>query len=233
MHGMDKIFDICNSIKESRMNELNDETIRQLEEEQETQRKKDNYKFLNIPLRYWSETLDTYKPNNESQTKALNECKSFIQCVKFKLFKTLVLLGTPGTGKTHLACSIVKQVGGKYKNASELVEELRCAKSFSAERTESQILEKYANYSLLVIDEIGRSINATDEKYMLYQILNARYNTQKATVLISNHSKKEFLQYIGFASADRLVESADIVEMNGESYRLTKRVINDTKPIIG
>jgi DNA replication protein DnaC len=71
----------------------------------------------------------------------------------------------------------------------------------------------------LIIDEIGRGIAATDEKYMLYQVLNARYNTRKPTVLISNHKKADFLQYIGVAAADRLVESAELVEMNGESYR--------------
>ena len=54
---------------------------------------------------------------------------------------------------------------------------------------------------------------------MIYQILNARYNTRKPTVLISNHKMQEFLQYIGAAAADRLVESAEIIEMNGESYR--------------
>jgi DNA replication protein DnaC len=61
---------------------------------------------------------------------------------------------------------------------------------------------------------------------MLYQILNARYNTRKPTVLISNHKKPDFLQYIGVAAADRLVESGDIVEMNGASYRRELRAPN-------
>ena len=43
-------------------------------------------------------------------------------------------------------------------------------------------------------DEIGRGISATDEKYMLYQIINARYNTRKPTVLISNFTKADFFE---------------------------------------
>ena len=78
----------------------------------------------------------------------------------------------------------------------------------------------------MVIDEIGRGIASTDEKYMLYQILNARYNTRKPTVLISNFTKADFLQYIGVAAADRLVESAEIWELNGESYRRELREQN-------
>ena len=69
----------------------------------------------------------------------------------------------------------------------------------------------------------GKKITATDEKYMLYQIINARYNTRKPTILISNFTKAAFLKYIGVAAADRLVESGDIVEMNGESFRKLRR----------
>jgi DNA replication protein DnaC len=129
------------------------------------------------------------------------------------------MIGNAGTGKTHLACGIVRKCGGKYRTAPDIVEELRRAKSFTASETEAQIINYYGHTPLLVIDEIGRGINAMDEKYMIYQLLNARYNTRKPTVLISNHKKSEFLQYIGVAAADRLVESADMLEMNGESYR--------------
>ena len=87
----------------------------------------------------------------------------------------------------------------------------------------SMILHNLSSRSLVLLDEIGRGIAATDEKYMLYQIINARYNTRKPTVLISNFTKADFLKYIGVAAADRLVESGDIVEMNGESFRKLRR----------
>ena len=136
------------------------------------------------------------------------------------------MLGNAGTGKTHLACAIIREAGGKYRTAPDIVEEMRRAKSFTANDTEADIIKYYGHVSLLVIDEIGRGIAATDEKYMLYQILNARYNTRKPTVLISNHKKTDFLQYIGVAAADRLVESAEVWELNGESYRRELRAKN-------
>lgn len=58
---------------------------------------------------------------------------------------------------------------------------------------------------------------AAEEQYMLYQIINERYNRRKPTVLISNQTKKN-LQYIGIAAADRLTESAQVVELTGKSY---------------
>ena len=60
---------------------------------------------------------------------------------------------------------------------------------------------------------------AADEQYMLYQIINERYNRRKPTVLISNQNKKDFLNYVGIAAADRLTESAQVVEFTGKSYR--------------
>ena len=200
-----------------------DEEVAKLEEKQARREKLERYQKSGVPERYFNETLDTYKITNEMQATAAKAATNFLHAAKCGEFKSLVMLGNAGTGKTHLACAIIREAGGKYRTAPDIVEEMRRAKSFTANDTEADIIDYYAHVSLLVIDEIGRGIAATDEKYMLYQILNARYNTRKPTVLISNFTKADFLQYIGVAAADRLVESGDIVEMNGESYRKLRR----------
>lgn len=194
------------------------------QERKQTEREKwERYKKSGVPERYFKESLDTYKINNEMQATAATAATNFLHAVKCGEFKSLVMIGNAGTGKTHLACAIIREAGGKYRTAPDIVEEMRRAKSFTANDTEADIIKYYSHVPLLVIDEIGRGIAATDEKYMLYQILNARYNTRKPTVLISNFTKADFLKYIGVAAADRLVESGDIVEMNGESYRKLRR----------
>lgn len=200
-----------------------DAEIKRQEEEQEKRERIERYKKSGVPERYYTESLDTYQVTNEMQKAAAQAIGEFLIKIKCGAFRTLVLIGTAGTGKTHLACGVVRAYGGKFANAPDIVEEIRRAKSFSADQTEKQIIDSYSHKSLLVIDEIGRGIAATDEKYMLYQIINARYNTRKPTVLISNFTKADFLKYIGVAAADRLVESGDIVEMNGESYRKIRR----------
>ena len=201
-----------------------DAEIERIEREQAEAAKLDDYRRKSgTPERYHAESLDTYKATNEMQKRALQAARNFSHSAKCREFKSLVLIGSAGTGKTHLAAGIIREAGGIYRTAPEIVEELRRAKSFSAAETEGRIVNYYGGVSLLVIDEIGRGINATDEKYMLYQVLNARYNTRRPTVLISNFDKSAFLQYIGVAAADRLVESAEVVEMNGTSYRQTLR----------
>ena len=229
---MDEIINFING-KMLNFNEMTpeeikayDEEIARKEHEQDLHEKTVLYRKSGVPERYFSETLDTYKITNEMQATAAKAATNFLHAAKCGEFKSLVMLGNAGTGKTHLACAIIREAGGKYRTAPDIVEEMRRAKSFTANDTEAEIIDYYGRVKLLVIDEIGRGIAATDEKYMLYQILNARYNTRKPTVLISNFTKADFLQYIGVAAADRLVESAEVWELNGESYRRELRAQN-------
>ena len=200
--------------------ELHDIEILAQIAEQEKREANERYRKSGVPERYWDITLDGYRTDSEMQLNAHKCAIAYTTEIQRGEFKSFVMIGNAGTGKTHLGCGILREYGwGLYRTAPDIVEELRRAKSFTASESEAQIIKHYGQTPLLVIDEIGRGIAATDEKYMLYQVLNARYNTRKPTVLISNHTKTDFLKYIGVAAADRLVESAELVEMNGESYR--------------
>jgi DNA replication protein dnaC len=172
-----------------------------------------------VPERFFKESIDSYRVDDAEKYNALNKARLFIKAIKYGSFQTLIFLGNVGTGKTHLACGIIRECGGLYRLAPVIVEELRRAKSFKSTETETDILNKYGRINLLIIDEIGRSVSATDEQYMIYQIINERYNRRKPTVLISNQTKKDFLQHVGIATADRLIESAEVVELTGKSYR--------------
>lgn len=169
------------------------------------------------------ESLDTFATDTEERSRMADNARSFARAVNCGAFRTLALIGTAGTGKTHLACGILRECGGLYRTSPAIAEEFRRAKSFNARETEAGLLDLYGRCRLLVLDEIGRGIAAQEEQYMLYQIINERYNRRKPTVLISNQDKKGFLNYLGIAAIDRLTESADIIEFEGRSYRAIKR----------
>lgn len=181
--------------------------------------KQQRYERSGAPQRYWKETLYTYACESESQKRAAEVVTEFIDIVKAGTPRILVLLGPVGTGKSHLCCAAIRELGGRYMTAAELVEEIRHAKAFNADATEKQILERYAAGKLSVLDEIGRGVNAADEKYTLYGYINAIYNRYGSAIITSNFTKQEFLQYVGQAVADRLVEYGQIVELTGDSYR--------------
>ena len=229
MEGVNSyISQICGHLRNMTPEEMaaHDAEIERQERQQAEREKLERYEKSGVPERYFKETLDTYKITNEMQATAAKAATNFLHAAKCGEFKSLVMLGNAGTGKTHLSCAILRELGGVYRIAPDIVEEMRRAKSFTAAETEAEIIDYYGRVKLLVIDEIGRGISATDEKYVIYQLVNARYNTRKPTVLISNLGKSDFLQYIGVAAADRLVESAEICELKGESYRRELRAQN-------
>lgn len=195
-----------------------DEEIAELERKQAELEKLERYR-KQAPERYWKESFDTFIADTESRKAALKAARGFADAVRRGAFCSLVFLGAAGTGKTHLALGIVRECGGIYRLAPNIVEELRRAKSFTSRDTEAEIISCYGSARLLVIDEIGRGINAQEEMYMLYQIINERYNRRLPTVFVSNHAKKEFFNYVGIAAADRLTESARVVQFDGGSFR--------------
>lgn len=218
----EKLFDTFNAMTPEEAAAY-DAEIAAKEAQQREREKTEAYRKSGAPERYWTESLDTFLIQTDMQKKAAAAAAAFMRCYKTGVNKSLVMLGNAGTGKTHLACSIIRETGGIYRTAPDIVEEIRRAKSFNSIYTEADLMARYSKASVLVIDEIGRGISAADEKYMLFMLLNARYNTRRPTVLVSNHTRKDFLNYVGVAAADRLVECASIIEMNGESYRLKLR----------
>ena len=219
---MNKIKDINVFLNDFLSNITAEDDAKVLEYERRLQEEKRLAHYRQtVPERFYKESLDTYKVDDTEKRNALYKVRIFVKAVKYKRFQTLVFLGSVGTGKTHLACGIIRECGGLYKLSSSIVEEFRRAKSFTATETEADLLYKYGQAILLIIDEIGRSNSTLDEQYIIYQIINERYNRKKPTVLISNQSKKEFLQYIGIATTDRL--SAETVELTGKSYRAVIR----------
>lgn len=204
------------------MNPQNDAEIEAWERKQQEKAKDEAYR-KQAPERYWRESLVTFRTDTEERRKEQETVREYMAALQRGAFRTLIMLGAAGTGKTHLALGLVREISGTYRLASAIVEEIRLAKSFSSRVTEAEILDFYGRANLLVVDEIGRAINAADEQYMIYQVINERYNRRKPTVLISNQTKREFLNYVGTAAADRLVESAQVLEFTGPSFRAELR----------
>ena len=86
-------------------------------------------------------------------------------------------MGTPGTGKTHLAISIgIESAKNRYQtyfiNCNELILQLKKAK---LENTLARRLKHFTSYSVLIIDEVGfLPINAEDSN-LLFQLISMRY----------------------------------------------------------
>lgn len=222
---MSSLVDLIKIVPESERAAYDAEVAQRIAAD-DARKEQSRYERSGIPRRYWNESIETYESRTESQTAAADAVSQFIADTKAGKPRMLVILGPVGTGKTHLCGAVIRELNGQYLTSAELVEEIRHAKAFNADATEKQIVEKYARRGTAVLDEVGRASNAADEKYTLYLLQNEIYNLNGSVMYTSNFTKQEFMQYVGAAFMDRLVEYGQIVELKGESYRKVKRTEN-------
>ena len=109
-----------------------------------------------------------------------------------------------------------------FVKSYEIELELDDCKSFKANESKKELLKRYKDYPVLIIDEIGKFESKDEVKY-LFMIINERYENKKCTVLISNKSKKELVEYLGKPIFDRFTENCMSIEFNFDSYRINMR----------
>ncbi len=140
----------------------------------------------------------------------------------------VVLLAPNGLGKTMLAKNlthqaIVRGATARFTTASDMLHEL-AAQDSSASL--ARRLRRYANPAVLCIDEVGYL--AYDNRYadLLFEVITRRYQT-RSTILTTNKPFGEWNDVFPNAACvvtliDRLVHRAEIVKLDGESYRLNE-----------
>jgi DNA replication protein DnaC len=183
-----------------------------------------------IPKRFTGKTFDGYVAKTAEQKEALRICRKYADVFPeiFETGRCLLLLGKPGTGKTHLAVSIANQIMSTsnatavYRTVGGLLQAIRGTYDKTSEQSESQIFASMIKPSLLILDEIG----ATKEKpsdfelATLFTIINGRYEQQRPTIIVSNLKAEELPGALGDRCVDRLREGGGIaVKFDWESQR--------------
>jgi len=150
----------------------------------------------------------------------------------------VILGGSPGTGKTHLAIGLGIKACNEgrsvlFTTVPRLLTQIRECHSSRTLRT----LElKFEKYDLVICDEFGYISFDKQGAEMLFNHLSLRTGI-KSTIITSNLSFEKWNDMFGknpvltAALLDRLTHKAHLVNMNGNSYRIkeTKKLLETRK----
>lgn len=174
-----------------------------------------------IPERFTACTLDNWSADAPAKVQALAACGGFVEAFEenFAVGRSAMLLGTVGTGKTHLGTAMLQAVirehahaglRGLYATAGSIIRDVK-ATFGNRGRTEADVYADLIRPELLVIDEVGVQHGTDFERQVLFEVINGRYEKIKPTIVVSNLGVTELRQCLGDRAVDRLRDKSGIV----------------------
>ena len=178
-----------------------------------------------IPKRFITKTLESFEVrDSESLSVARNICQGYVENLADNLAKgrCLVFSGTIGVGKTHLACAVANSAvrAGHSVFFASVSKLIRMVRASWGTREEQAVIDNLIALDLLVIDEVGIQAGTDNERNILFDIINGRYENMKATFVITNLDRTQLPQYLGERIVDRLRENGgQLIPIVGTSSR--------------
>jgi DNA replication protein DnaC len=143
--------------------------------------------------------------------------------------RDVLFLGPPGVGKTFLSEALgylAIRMGHTvlYRSIFDLVREFIKDEAFEGD---DRTMAKYLKADLLIIDDMGMKMLPKKSGEFLFEIIMRRHQT-RSTIMTSNRPIEEWGKLIGdvpsaTAILDRLLQTAEVIEITGKSYRLKDR----------
>jgi DNA replication protein DnaC len=160
-----------------------------------------------VPRKWRDCTLDNFHPDRASRAdvrQSLVGAKAIAKQWVDQLLQPnaesllrpdgLLLVGPPGSGKTHLAVAMLMEairrygVRGLFVDFTALLARIHDSYGNGEERqTAAQILMPYRRAEVLVVDELGAQKPTDHTQQLLYLLLNGRYGQLATTLFTSNY----------------------------------------------
>jgi len=138
--------------------------------------------------------------------------------------RTIALVGGRGSGKTQMAVEAMKFKTNLLKSALfttsvDLITEFQDCMGPKAVCTRMEVIRKYREQNLLVLDESGKRGETVWENSVIFGLLNHRYNDLTDTIIIDNRAPEEFMASIGDSLVSRISEGGAIFDFKWETFR--------------
>lgn len=167
-------------------------------------------------------TVRNYKPKNKDQEKAKSTAIEYVKTFSTDNPKSLILQGSYGTGKSHLAYAIAKAVKKEgysvaFMHIPMLMERIKATYNRDSIETTDELVKLLSSIDLLVLDDVGVE-NTEHTLNKLFSIVDNR--TGKNNIFTTNFSDKELNQNMNWQRINsRMKYNARTVRMLGDDYR--------------
>ncbi|PTQ55241.1 MAG: Mobile element protein [Candidatus Carbobacillus altaicus] len=173
-------------------------------------------------------TLDEFHLE-EQQSLSKRQIQQLRELLWLEKAYNLLLLGPPGVGKTHLAIGLgIDALKKGYKVSFVTMDQLiHLLKTQEIARTAQNRLKRIQNSNLVIIDDLMFMAMDRNEANLFFQLVNRLYG-QTSIILTSNKGPENWGELLGdqaitTAILDRILHKSEIIQLNGDSFRLRHR----------
>jgi DNA replication protein DnaC len=174
----------------------------------------DLIRVADIPVRFRGQSFKGGTPEKGAIRAIAASFRDFISGAP--RWASLLLAGGNGTGKTLLACefaeAFIRKTGrsARYITARGMISEIQS--SYGAEgKSEASEIDRFAQYDLLILDEIDAISGKENAQLLLTEVINRRYSNNRPVIAITNQKLEAPQERRADRAAERVYVLRDFV----------------------